>query len=151
MRVAIFLAFNLVFANVQEASAKDLELLMRYLAPVFLIQNIATTCRINDPAFLSELPHGANTVDELSDQTKWEITEGLPNDEAKKVVLVAANTALKAARDEMSKLSPEYPKIEAQPLFRWCTNEAKPFILNVVHKNRQEHDEFLKIIKKAKD
>jgi hypothetical protein len=60
----------------------------------------------------------------LSDQTKWEITEGLPNDEAKTVVLVAANTALKAARDEMSKLSPEYPKIDAQPLSRWCTNEA---------------------------
>lgn len=150
-RASISLASILVFSNAQEASAKDLELLMRYLTPVFLIQNFTRTCRINDQAFLSELFHGARTVDELSDQTKLEITEGLTDDEAKTVVLVAANTALKAARDEMRKLSPDYPKIEAQLLFRWCNNEAKPFILNVVYKNQKEHDEFLKIIKKAKD
>jgi hypothetical protein len=151
IRTSIFLVFLAVLTNGQEASAKDLELLMRYLVPVFIIQNFTATCQINDPAFLSELPHGANTVDELSEQTKREITDGLTVDDAKTVVLVAANTALKASRDEMRKLSPEYPKLEAEPLFRWCHYDAKPHILNVVRKNQQEHDEFLKIIEKAKE
>ncbi len=150
-RASILLATFAVLANGQEASAKNLDLLTRYLIPVFLIQNFTATCRINDPTFLSELPRGASTVDEMSEQTKREITDGLTDDDAKTVVLVAANTALKASRDEMLKLSPEYPKLAAEPLFRWCHDDAMPYILNVIRKNQQEHDEFLKIIKKAKE
>ena len=150
-RASIFPAVFAMLTNGQEASAKDLELLMRYLTPVFLIQNFTATCRINDPAFLSELPHGANTVDELSEQTKQEITDRLTDDDAKTVVLVAANTALKAARDEMHKLSPEYPNLPAEPLYRWCHNDAQPYIMNVIRKNQKEHDEFLNVIENAKD
>src|ERR1019366_2042574 len=149
-RASILLVFFAMVTNGQEASAKNLELLMRYLVPVFLIQNFTATCRINDPTFLSELSHGANTVDELSEQEKREITDGLTDDDAKTVILVAANTALKAARDEMHKLSPEYPNLPAEPLYRWCHNDAQPYIMNVVRKNQKEHDEFLKNIENAK-
>src|ERR1039458_1742363 len=83
-----------------ETASKDLELLMRYLVPVFLIQNFTATCRIDDPAFLFELPHGANTVDELSEQTKREITDRLTDDDAKTVVLVAANTRSEERSEE---------------------------------------------------
>jgi preprotein translocase subunit SecA len=96
------------------------------------------------------LSHGANTVDELSVQTKQEITDKLANDDARTVVLAAANTARKAASDEMHKLSSEYPSLSAEPLYRWCHNDARPYILNVVDKNWREHDEFLKIIEELK-
>ena len=36
------------------------------------------------------------------------------------------------------------------PLNKWCEEEAQPYILEVVRKNKQEHDTFLEIIAKAK-
>jgi hypothetical protein len=132
------------------ARAKDLELLMRYLVPAFLSQNFAAVCRVSIPTFLSDLPHGAGAVDEFSEQIKKTITDNLTSDEAATVVLVAANTALQAARNEMRKLSPEYPKIAPGPVSQWCHDDARPYILQVMQKNQREYGEFLKIIEKAK-
>jgi len=132
------------------ALAKDLELLTRYLIPPFLAQNFTAACRNNDASFLANLPHGAGTVDEFAQRMKTEITENLTNDEAANIVLVAANTALKAARDEMRKLSPEYPRMDVDALNRWCRTEGQSYILAVMEKDAREHDSFIKIIEAAK-
>jgi len=131
------------------ATTRNLDLLTRYLVPVFLAQDFAITCRVNDPEFLSELPHGAQTVDEFSRQIKKELTDGLTDQEANTVVFVAANTARDAARDEMRKLSPNYPELPAKPLNYWCRSAARPFILKVLVTDQRQHKQFLKLLKRA--
>ena len=41
------------------ASAKDFDLLTRYLVPVFFSQDFAEACRAANPDFLQTLPHGS--------------------------------------------------------------------------------------------
>jgi hypothetical protein len=132
------------------ASATDIDLLVRYLIPVFLAQDFAEACRAADPDFLTELPHGAQSVDEASSIMKAEITNGLDRNEAAAIVLSAANTALLAAKSEVGKLSPDYPRVGQSVLKQWCHTNAKPYLLNVLKANEKGHQEFLKIISKAK-
>jgi hypothetical protein len=120
------------------------------LVPVFLSQNFTAACRAANPHFLWTLPHGSKTVDEFSEQMKREITDKLPAQEAATVVLVAANMALRAARNEMYKLSQSYPAWVQKPLSRWCDDEAQPYILDVMQKDQREHEKLLAIIEKAK-
>jgi hypothetical protein len=51
VRALIIVAFLVILTNCPESYAKDLDLLIRYLVPVFLIQNFTAICRINDPVF----------------------------------------------------------------------------------------------------
>ena len=132
------------------ASATNLDLLVRYLVPVFLAQDFTEACRAADPGFLTELPHGARSVDEASSTMKAEITNGLDRDEAAAIVLAAANTALLAAKSEVAKLSPDYPRVEQSVLKQWCHANAEPYVLNVLKTNEKGHEEFLKLISKAK-
>jgi hypothetical protein len=132
------------------ASAKDLELLTRYLVPVLLSQNFASVCRMANPEFLSRLPSGLGTVDEFSETIKKEITNGLTEQEAAMVVLNAANTALQAARNEMRKLNPEYPKWVSAPIQRWCYDETQSYILRVMQSDQREHEKFLAVLERAK-
>lgn len=143
------LVFGLFFTP-QPIWAKDLDLLIRYLIPVFLSQNFASICRANNPYFLSELPNGTASLDELSNEMKREITDGLSADDAQLVVITAANNARTTARNALSKIAPEYPKLAAVPTEHWCNDDARSFILRVIKTDQAEHERFLKIIEAAK-
>jgi hypothetical protein len=149
-RTAILAVFILIVRSGLAASAKDLDLLTRYLVPVFLAQHFAATCRVADPAFLFDLPRGSEIVDDFSEQLKREISSKLTEHDAATVVVVAANTALQAARDEMRKLSLAYPKLPAEALNRWCRDDARPLILKVIRADQRGHEEFLDLIRKAR-
>ena len=149
------LAFVLCLAFIPTIScpaavAKEIEILIRFLIPAFLVQNYTALCEANDPNFLSELEQKAKSVEIFSVHIKMEITSGLTQIEAQSVLVSAANTARQAARDELQKFSPQYPSVPAEPLQLWCRDEAKPFILRVMDKHYQEHGDFLRIIESAK-
>jgi hypothetical protein len=149
-RLRLLPALALAMSSGHAASAKDLNLLVRYLVPVFLSQDFATTCGAMDPGFLSNLADGFKAVDVFSAQMKNDVTARLSEQEAATVVLVAANTALQAARRQMEKLSREYPKIDPGPLDQWCRDAARPYILEVMRKDQREHNAFERIINEAK-
>lgn len=148
-RAIVLLIFALIISP-QSVSAKDLDLLIRYLIPVFLSQNFALICRANNPYFLSELPNGTVLVDEFSNEMKREITDGLSADDLQLVVTTAANNARTTARNALIKINPEYPKLAAVPTEHWCSDDARSFILQVIKTDQAEHERFLKIIEAAK-
>jgi hypothetical protein len=143
---------GLIFLGIScgSATATALEILMRFLVPVFLAQNFAAICVTSDPNFLSDLKDGGHAVDIFADHVKFEITANLTQEEARSVVLAAANNARHVAREELRRLIPEYPALPADKLDPWCKAEAKSYILAVTKKHFDEHDQFLKIIEYAK-
>lgn len=148
-RVILFVILALIISP-QSVFAKDLDLLIRYLIPVFLSQNFALICRANNPYFLSDLPNGTTLVDDFSNEMKREITDRLSADDLQLVVITAANNARATARNALIKISPEYPKLAAVPTERWCNDDARSFILRVIKTDQAEHEHFLKIIEAAK-
>jgi hypothetical protein len=115
-----------------------------------LAQNFSTACSASLPNFLRELPAGAESVNMASTRIKAEITDGLPDNEAAGIVLVAANTALRAALAEMRALPSDGRTIQRAVVARWCREKAEPYILKVLRTDRQAHDRFVAIIEQAK-
>jgi hypothetical protein len=132
-------------------SAKDLDLLIRYLAPVFLSQNFAAVCQTLDPNLLSQLPGGYGAVSQFSTEMKFEIADGLSPDELRFVVLSAAKTAQVRAREAIKLLNPDYPRRNPAIERPWCEKEAMPLVAAVLKKDVDEHDKLMQIIKKAKE
>ena len=145
----LFAVVALLATATKPGVAKDLDLLIRYLVPVFLSQDLAEACR-GKPGFLSDLPHGAASVDETSQKIKFEVTDGLDSSEAPWVDLAAANTALKAARTEMRKLADADGHIPAGTLDTWCFASAQPLILKIMRANEQSQSQMLAAIRRAK-
>ena len=90
---------------ISNASATDLDMLVRLLVPAYMAQNFAAVCTSENPQFLSELEHGSATVGAFAEETKKRVTAGLPQDEADKVRVTAADTARQVARHELQLLS----------------------------------------------
>jgi len=134
----------------QQAPAKDLDFLTRYLVPIFLSQDFSAICREKEPGFLKQLPNGAGSIDDFSDKMKHEVTAGLSDDEAATVVLSAADIAIQAARDTLRKLNLDAPGLSAGRLNQWCATAAKPYVLNVVTRDQERHSTLLAILHKAK-
>lgn len=142
------LVFVVVFSG--SATAAALDILIRLLIPVFLAQNFSSLCLASDPKFLSELPAPRYDVASFTEHFKDHITAGLTHDEAKRVVAVAANTARQAAREEIRKISPQYPAVAPEVIGTWCQTQARAYVLAVMNKHYDEHDEFLRIMELAK-
>lgn len=132
-------------------SAKDLDLLIRYLAPVFLSQNFAAVCRSLDPNLLAQLPGGYDAISRLSTEMKFEIADGLSPDEVRFVVLSAANTAQVRARQAIKLLNPDYPRRNPAIERPWCEKDALPLIAAVIKQDMDKHEQLMQIIKKAKE
>lgn len=86
------------------ASAKDLEALTRLLIPAYTAQDFAALCVSQDPQFLSDLKYGAGSIGVYAQHVKKEVTIDIPEDEAAKVRIIAADTAREIARQELQLL-----------------------------------------------
>jgi hypothetical protein len=131
------------------ASAKDLDVLARLLIPAYIAQNFSALCASEDSLYLPELKGGAATVARYAEHVKKEITINMPEGEASRVRIVAANTALAAARKEL-RLIKDGNQDGTTSIKRWCERSAKPFILAVMNKHQERHQEFEGIVAKAK-
>ncbi len=138
------------FVAPQEASAKNLDLLIRYLIPVFIAQNFSVICRANNPQFLADWPSDVKMIDDFANEMKQEITDGLSDADAQFVALIAANNARDTAREAVRKINPDYPKLAAEPTAQWCKDDARSYILQVIKTDQVAHDHVLEILKAAK-
>lgn len=132
------------------ASAKDLEVLTRLLIPAYTAQDFAALCVSQDPQFLSDLKYGAGSVGVYAQHVKKEVTIDIPEDEAARVRIIAADIAREIARQELHLLIEQQTANLAISLRNWCDRAAKPFILEIVSKHQEKHLEFDKIVEDAK-
>lgn len=130
--------------------AKDLEILTRLLVPAYMAQNFAALCLDQDAKFLSDLNEGTRLVAEFVDHVKNEITSDLLEREAESVRIAAADAARNVARYEMQLLGGDNSGVPAEPLKRWCDRSAKHFIVEIINKHREKHEEFEKLMAAAK-
>jgi hypothetical protein len=145
--VAALLGFVGACSN---ASARDLEMLARLLIPAYMAQNFAGLCIDQDAQFLADLKDGTTLVSEFAEHVKGEVTIGLPESEAATVRVTAADTAQNVARREMQLLGGQPSGVPAQALKQWCDRSAKHFILEILSKHQEKHEEFDRLVKTAK-
>lgn len=133
------------------AFAKDLEMLTRVLIPAYIAQDFAALCATRDPDFLSaEVINGVVSIGAYAQHVKKEVTIDLPEDEARKVRVTAADTARQVAYQELYLLTAQQATDPTELVKRWCDRSAKPFILAIMSKHQDKHQEFDEILENAK-
>ena len=132
------------------ASAKDLDMLARLLIPAYMAQDFAGLCVDQDAKFLADLNGGTMLVNAFSEHVKKEVTIDLPESEAMKVLVIAADTARNVARYEMQLIGGQRSGVPAEALKRWCDRSAKNFIHEIMMKHHEKHDEFDRLVEAAK-
>ena len=139
-----------VLPFVATAFAKDLEMLTRLLTPAYMVHNFSALCMDQDAQFLSDLNGGTALIDAFSEHVKQEVILDLPEAEAKTVLVWAADSALHVARLELQMLKEQTSAVPSAALKRWCDRSAKFFIVEIMSKHQEKHDEFEKAVKAAK-
>lgn len=133
------------------AFAKDLEMLTRLLIPAYMAQDFAALCATQDPYFLSaEVTYGVASIDAYVQHVKKEVTIDIPEDESRKVRVTAAETARQVARQEIHLLTAQQATNPTDAVKRWCDRSAKPFILAVMRKHQENHQEYDGVLENAK-
>lgn len=144
------LLLSMVCALESPAAAKDLEMLKRLLIPAYMAQNFAAVCVAQDRYFLSDLNSGISVVSAFAEHVKAEITSELPEVDANEVRVAAANVARNVARQELQTLDAANNNKSADALKNWCGRSAKQFIVEIMAKHYEKHQEFERLLDGAK-
>lgn len=124
------------------AFAKDLDTLTRLLIPAYMAQSFAAVCVNQDRQFLAELSNGAGQVSSFAEHVKKEVTIDLPESDAAKVRITAADTARNVVRQELRLAIGGQVVQSTAPIKRWCDGSVKQFITEVMRLHEQKHKEF---------
>ena len=130
------------------AFANDLEMLTRLLTSAYMAQNFTVLCTDQDTHFLSDVNDGAALLSAFAEHVKKVVTIDLPESEAEVVRVTAADTALHVARQELRLLGRQ--SVPADALRKWCDRSAKHFIIEILSKHQERHDEFDRLVDGAK-
>ena len=147
----IVLSCAAVLNSAAPASARDLDLLIRLLAPGFIAQDFAGMCRLNDPGFTPSLTADAPPVDAFTRHLEAEVTSGLTQAEAAEVVKVAADTARATSENVLHELATGKGANEINAsIGKWCGMSGKVYIERVENDHYAKHAGFDQTVEKAK-
>jgi hypothetical protein len=132
------------------AFAKDLEMLVRLLAPAYIAMNFAELCNAENAKPTPERRNTMLTVRTFADHVKTEVTVGLSEKEADEVRITAADTARNAVRNEMLFLGAQGPYVPTDTLVRWCERSAADVISGIMQSHAKKHEEFDRLTDDAK-
>ena len=125
-------------------------MLIRLLVPAYMAQNFAVLCVDQDGQSLADLNDRTALVGAFAEHVKKEVTVDLPEPEAGEVRVTAADTARHVARQELQLLRGQKPDVPAEALKNWCDRSAKYFIIEIMNKHQEKHDEFDRLMEAAK-
>lgn len=134
-----------------DASAKDLEMLGRLLAPAYIAQNFAVMCNAGNAKPTPDRKNRMLKIIAFVDHVKTEVTTGLLEKEAEEVHTSAANTAQNIARNEMLFLGAQGPYVSTDTLVRWCERSAETVISEILQTHARKHEEFDRLTDEAKN
>ncbi len=133
------------------ASAKDLGLLIRLLAPGFIAQDFAGMCRLNDPRFTLKLVAVAAPIDAFAQHLEAEVTSSLSHAEGAEIVKVAADMARATSEKVLHELAAGKNANEInESIGEWCAKDGKTYIERVENDHYAKHAGFDQIVAKAK-
>ena len=148
---AVVLLCAAFIGSATSASAKDLDLLIRLLAPGYIAQDFAGMCRLNNPQFTLKLVAAAAPIDAFAQHLEAEVTSGLTHAEGAEIVKVAADTARAASGKVLHELAAGKNANEINAsIGAWCAKDGKTYIERVESDHYAKHAGFDQMVAKAK-
>jgi hypothetical protein len=150
LRVAPLVALLGYVGKPESAVAKDLKAVADFVIPAYTAMNFTTICAQDDPHFLSQTSGPRGNALQYAEHVKNEAIASLTYEEAVMVLQMAASEARTAARRELRKLAPDYPKAHPGEVTDWCRNEASRFVRESIEKHDGQHATILQELERSK-
>ena len=132
------------------AKAADVEALSRMLASAFVADQTVFICSLDGTSFARQTAGPLGTSRDYLKHIRAEISDSIPPQEARRIVIAAANIARNVGRSQVKVFSPNYPDIPALALRRWCDTDGASAVREFMAEHDSDHDRFLKRISAAK-
>ena len=144
--VAVLLAF--VSAPLP-AGAKDLVRLAELLTPSYTAMDFSALCTARNPWYALTVRGPMGPMPAYAQHIKGEVIAGLPDGQARFVMVGAADASKATALAQLRKFGPRLATDERR-LEQWCDLDAKRFIIDVMADHDTRHPILLKKIDEAK-
>jgi hypothetical protein len=132
------------------AQATDQMTLVRILTRADIAHNFTIYCAQYDPSIVERTKGGNGDIQSLMLHVRDEVVAGLPQAEAKEIVVRSANAAragaLMAIREHYGSDSAQ----ERSRLSNWCKATVLPSVIEFVKRHDDKHQLFVEAIRNAK-
>ncbi|TAL81384.1 MAG: hypothetical protein EPN75_04565 [Beijerinckiaceae bacterium] len=142
-------AIFLISVCVPAVAADDLTL-VRILARADMAQDFAFYCAQYDPSIIAKTKSNVGDAQALMLHIRSEVTSGLPEPEAARVVLLSASAARNGALLAIRKLYGPDRRGERARLADWCETSVVPLVQEFAAMHDQHHEMYDESIQRAK-
>jgi hypothetical protein len=151
-RIAYLLFLSMILFTLEVASSKasDVEALSKMLAGAFIADQVVFMCSLDGTSFARQTAGTRGTSREYVEHVKGEVLNSIPVEEAKRIVIGAADITRTVGRSQARKFSPNYPDIPAAALRRWCDSDGAGIVHDFMTNHDTDHDNFLRAVADAK-
>jgi hypothetical protein len=127
-----------------------LKALSKMLAAAFIADQTVVLCTLDNPAFARQTAGPLGTSRDYLEHIRAEILSPISPQEARQIILAAAEITRSVGRSQVKALSPNSSDIPAQALRRWCDGDAVGLVRNFMVNHDSDHEKFLQQIAEAK-
>jgi hypothetical protein len=151
-RIADILRVGAIWFVLQAAGAKaaDVDALSRMLASAFIADQTVFICSLDGTSFARQTAGPLGTSRNYLEHIRAEILDSIPPQEARRIIIAAADITRNVGRNLAKAFSPNYPDIPARALRRWCDTDGASAVREFMAEHDSDHDSFLKRISEAK-
>lgn len=147
-KLCIVAVFITIYAG--QASAANVDQLVRILSSVYLLHNLTSVCAAQDRKFLEETSGSRGTMAFYSQHVKEEVIDGLLESEAYGILRRAADAAKSTALMAVRGLAAPSPDVERRRLQAWCESSVKLLVRQYVADHDLHHESFERDLLNAK-
>jgi hypothetical protein len=130
--------------------AADVDALSRMLASALIADQTVVLCTVDNPLFARQTAGPLGTSRDYLEHIRAEILSSVAPQEARQIVVAAADITRSVGRSQVRAFSSNYPNIPALPLRRWCDTDGAGLVREFMVNHDSDHDNFLKKIADAK-
>jgi len=130
--------------------AADDQMLVRVLTRADIAHNFAYYCAQYDPSIIARTKSSVGDMQALMLHIRKEVTTGLPQDEANKIIVRSANAARIGALMAIRKQYGPGQSDDHVRLANWCENSVVPSLNEFVVRHDEHHNLFDDAYRQAK-
>jgi hypothetical protein len=113
------------------------------LADAFIADQAVFMCTLEIASFAQQTAGPRGTSSDYVEHVKGELLSSLPLEEARQVIVGAAEITRSVGRNQARSFSPNYPDIPARALRNWCEGEGMKIVHGFMMNHDVNHDRFL--------
>jgi len=133
--------------QVASSMASDMDALSKMLASAFIADQTVFMCTFENTAFATQTAGGRGTSRDYLEHVKKEVLNDIPLQEARQIIVGAANIARAAGHSQIKEISPNDSNVA---LRNWCESEGVRIVRDFMAKHDVEHEKFLREVAEAK-